>query len=41
MDNSPPLLVVNDLGHTFSNRGHEIRVFEKCSLKAPQNQKTK
>ena len=32
MDNSPPLLVVNDLGHTFSNRGHEIRVFEKCSF---------
>lgn len=32
MNNSPPLLAVNDLGHTFSNRGHEIRVFEKCSF---------
>ena len=38
MDNSSPLLVVNDLGHTFSNRGHEIRVFEKCSFEIAPNE---
>ena len=32
MSNPASLLVVNDLGHMFSNRGREVRVFEKCSF---------
>jgi putative ABC transport system ATP-binding protein len=32
MDKVSPLLVVNNLGHVFSNRGREVRVFEGCSF---------
>ncbi|MDA7859429.1 ATP-binding cassette domain-containing protein [Mariniblastus sp.] len=38
MSNASPLLLVSDLGHRFSNRGQEVRVFEKCSFEMAPTQ---
>ncbi|MCP4097135.1 MAG: ATP-binding cassette domain-containing protein [Planctomycetaceae bacterium] len=38
MSEQAPLLVVNDLGHMFSNRGQKVRVFEKCNFEIAPTQ---